>query len=95
MGWKEISSHGDAEQDGNETICHRLHPKYPRDPACWGEPPVLKLCGFGRGSHQKMPFFCALPLAVQEDAEPGAHTPVRDEPLRQPSVRVHFQHFPG
>lgn len=44
----------------------------------------------------KMPFFvCALPPAVQEDAEPGAHTPVRDEPLWQSGVRVHFQHFPG
>lgn len=49
----------------------------------------------GKDSIKKKPFFCALPPAVQEDAEPGAHTPVRDEPLRQPSVRVHFQHFPG
>lgn len=49
----------------------------------------------GEDSIKKKPFFCALPLTVQEDAEPGAHTLVRDEPLRQPSVRVHFQHFPG
>lgn len=59
-----------------------------------GEPPSRGCVHLGRDSI-KMPFSCALPPAVQEDAEPGAHPPVRDEPLRQPSVRVHFQHFPG
>lgn len=33
-------------------------------------------------------------LTVQEDAEPGAKSPVWNESLRQPSVRVHLQHLP-
>lgn len=33
-------------------------------------------------------------LIVQEDAEPRAKPPIRNESLRQPSVRVHLQHFP-
>ncbi|XP_074710773.1 3',5'-cyclic-AMP phosphodiesterase 4A isoform X3 [Strix uralensis] len=31
---------------------------------------------------------------VQEDAEPGADPPLRDEPLRKPGLRVHLQHLP-
>lgn len=39
-------------------------------------------------------FFFISMLTVQEDAEPGAKSPVWNESLRQPSVRVHLQHLP-
>lgn len=38
--------------------------------------------------------FCISVLTVQEDAEQGVKSPVWDESLRQPSVRVHLQHLP-
>lgn len=34
-------------------------------------------------------------LSVQENAEQGAHSPVRDEPVGEPGVRIHLQHLPG
>lgn len=37
-------------------------------------------------------FFFSL---VQADAEQGADSPVRDEPLGEPGVWVHLQHLPG
>ena len=36
-----------------------------------------------------------VPFPVQEDVEQGADSPVRDEPLWEPGVRVHLQHFLG
>lgn len=38
--------------------------------------------------------FSMFMLIVQEDAEPRAKPPIRNESLRQPSLRVHLQHFP-